>query len=168
MENKPTGDIVEPCYQFFCKIAKKSETVQGRYKILNSVIVLLTAKMCDGRCFQMYPVGFQLPASAAGYSTMSPWAMDAGRCSTFCLPHRLCWSWVILIGLVISLYKYFLSLCCYSAVLWLKILMGFAWTPPAFCVLESLLILVSQGSNCLRTDTITAAYFGNKSLRRRL
>lgn len=118
--------------------------------------------------FQGCRVGFHLPAGAVGYSAMSPWAMRTAPCSTFCLLHQLGWSPVMLIGLVIFLHKYFLSLRCYSAVLWQKTLIDFAWTPSVPCVLESLLALVSQGNDCLSTDTITAVYFGNKSLRRRL
>lgn len=94
--------------------------------------------------------------------------MRTALCSTFCLLHQLGWSQVMLIGFVIFLHKYFLSLCCYSAVLWQKTWIGFAWTPPVFCALESVLALMSQGNDCLSTDTITAVYFGNKLLRRRL
>lgn len=119
MENKHTGDLVEPCYHcFFCKMAKNAKRHWEGTKFWILQVSCSPLSCVTGLSFQRCQVGFYLLARAIGYSPVSPWAIHMVPWSSFFLPHQLGWSQAMLIALVIFLHQCFLSLHCYSSVLW--------------------------------------------------
>lgn len=102
---------------FFCKMAKNPKQHKESIKFWILQVSSSPLSCVTGVSFQECQVAFHFPARPVGYSTVSPWAIHTVPWSSFFLPHQLGWSQVMLIGLVIFLYKYFLSLYCYSPVL---------------------------------------------------